>query len=50
MELMARLEILAHQDYKAQKVLVVIKEQEDQKEMKELWDLPVTLDIVNVIK
>ena len=46
----ARLETLAHLEYKAEEVLMVIQDVEDQKETKEQWDLLVTLDIVNVIR
>ena len=47
---LARLDTLGHQEYKAKKELVVTEDLEDQKKTKELWDLLVTLDIVNVIR
>ena len=46
----ARLETLAHQECKVWKVFTVIEDLEDQKEMEEVRDLLVTLDIVNVIR
>ena len=45
-----RLEILVHQEQKAEKVPVVIKDSKALKEIKELQGLLVTLDIVSVIR